>query len=187
MDAFSGVTQPLVHAVIVVNQEGARITSRYCDRAVWRDLMSQRAFEKRLLGKVQALQNVSESVEVMEIEDFVVAFKQSEDLFLFVVAPAYENELVMAQVLDSLYDTLHLLLRGQVFEEAVLDNLESLLLTVDELVDQEGIIMEVDPQELVERVGLRNDGLMEKVQVGEQTLGQALQTARDQLTRSILS
>lgn len=131
--------------------------------------------------------DVSESVDVIEFKDFVVAYKHSDDLFMFVVGSADENGLIMVEVLQALDDTLSTIMRGQVYEEAVLENLESLLLVIDELVDQEGIIMESDSEELVARVGQQGGSFMDQVPLGEQTLGQALQTARDQITCSILS
>lgn len=187
MQSLSGVEQPLVKAVVVINHEGKRICSRFCDRKLWSDQESQRAFEMSLLRKVQALGDVSDSVDVMEFKNFVVAYKQADDLFMFVVGGVHENELIMAEVLQALDETLNITMRGQVFEEAVLENLESLLLVVDELVDQEGVIMESEPAELAARVGQQGGSFMDQVPLGEQTLGQALQTARDQITRSILS
>lgn len=187
MQGLSGVEQPLVKSVVVINHEGKRICSRFCDRTLWGDQETQRSFEMSLLRKVQAMGDVSESVDVMEFKDYVVAYKQSDDLLMFVVGGADENELIMAEVLQSLDETLNIVMRGQVFEEAVLENLESLLLIVDELVDQEGIVMELDSGELAARVGQQSSGFMDQVPLGEQTLGQALQTARDQITRSILS
>lgn len=174
-------------AVVVINHEGKRICSRFCDRTLWGDEESRRAFEMSLLRKVQAMGDVSESVDVMEFKDFVIAYKHSDDLFMFVVGGVDENELIMVEVLQALDDTLATIMRNQVYEEAVLENLESLLLVIDELVDQEGIIMETEPEELVTRVGQQGGSFMDQVPLGEQTLGQALQTARDQITRSILS
>lgn len=187
MQGLSGVKQPLVKAVIVINHEGKRICSRFCDRKTWEDDEAQRAFEMDLLRKVQVMGEISDGVDVMEFMDFVVAYRQADDIFLFVVAGGEENELIMAEVLQALDETLNMVLRGQVFEEAVLENLESLLLIIDELVDQEGIIMETDHAELAARVGQQPGSFMDQVPLGEQTLGQALQTAREQITRSILS
>lgn len=187
MQGLSGVQQPLVKAVVVINHEGKRICSRFCDRVLWGDQEQQRAFEQSLLRKVQTLGDVSDNVDVMEFKDYVVAYKQADDMFMFVVGGADENELIMAEVLQALDEALNITMRGQVFEEAVLENLESMLLVIDELVDQEGVIMETDPVELSARVGQQGGSFMDQVPLGEQTLGQALQTARDQITRSILS
>lgn len=186
MQALAGVQQPLVKAVIVINHEGKRICSRFCDRKQWADLEAQRSFEMSLLRKVQQMGEVSEQI-VMEFGDYIVAYKQADDLFMFVVGGTDENELIMAEVLQTLDEALHTLMRGQVYEEMVQENLMSMLLVVDELVDAEGVIMETDASELAARVGSQGSSFMDQVPIGEQTLSQALQTARDQITRSILS
>lgn len=187
MQGLAGVEQPLVKAVIVINHEGKRICSRFCDRKQWKDQESQREFEMSLLRKVQTMGDVSDSVDVMEFKEYVVAYKQADDLFMFVLGGSLENELIMAEVLQSLDEALNITMRGQVFEEAVLEKLDSLLLVVDELVDQEGVVMESESSELASRVGQQGGSFIDQVPLGEQTLGQALQTARDQITRSILS
>lgn len=179
--------QPLVKAIIVVNQEGKRICSRYCKREEWPDLKFQRSFEKAMLAKVQALGDTSDAVEIMEFRNYIAAYRQSDDLFLFVVGAKHENELIIAEVLHSFDETLNLMMRGQVYEEAMLENLQGVLLVIDELVDQEGVIMESEPTELAARAGQMSSSFMDQVPLGEQTLSQALQTARDQITRSILS
>ena len=48
------------------------------------------------------------------------------------------------------------LLRGKVEKQTILENLELILLTLDELVD-DGIILEIDPLAIANRVLMRND------------------------------
>eukprot|EP00171_Calliarthron_tuberculosum_P017236 IDg17236t1 len=127
MQALAGVQQPLVKAVIVINHEGKRICSRFCDRKQWPDLEAQRAFEMSLLRKVQQMGETTDYI-VMEFGDYIVSFKQADDLCMFVVGGSDENELIMAEVLQTLDEALHTLLRGQVYEEAVQENLMSMLL-----------------------------------------------------------
>lgn len=124
--------------------------------------------------------------DVFDYEDFIVVFKQVDDVLLFVVGMSDENEVVLSEVLTTLDESLTMLLHHHVFEENLLVNLKKVLLVVDELVDQEGVILECSAPELVSRVG-STSYFAEGVPLGEQTLTQALQTARDQITRSILS
>lgn len=187
MQSLAGVQQPVVKAVIVINSSGRRICSRFCDRKQWGDLASQRLFESKLLEKVASMGEAIDQVDVMELGEYLVAYKQCDDVFMFVVGGANENELILADVLQTLDEALVTLLRGQVYESAILENLMHLLLVVDELVDAEGVIMESDPMELAARVNSNSGSIMDNVPIGEQTLSQALQTARDQITRSILS
>lgn len=187
MRGLSGVSQPLVKALIMINTEGKRIYSRFCDKNFWPTLEKEHEFEMSLLAKVQSMGELSEDVDIMEFGDYVVAYKQNDDIFMFVAAGRDENELIMAEVLSAFDETLATILRGQIYEENVLHNLQWVLLVIDELVDQEGIILETNSTELVERAGHGNSSFAGDISIGEQTLSQALQTARDQITRSILS
>lgn len=125
-------------------------------------------------------------VDIMEFGGHIVAYTQCDDLLMFVTGLASENELILAEVLGSLDESLNILLRGLVYEENVLLHLQGVLLVIDELVDQEGVVMESDPAELVSRAGVQSNSYIDNVPMGEQTLSQALQIAKDQIARSIL-
>eukprot|EP00180_Rhodochaete_pulchella_P004729 Plantae.Rhodophyta-Rhodochaete_pulchella.ctg9431.p2 GENE.Plantae.Rhodophyta-Rhodochaete_pulchella.ctg9431~~Plantae.Rhodophyta-Rhodochaete_pulchella.ctg9431.p2 ORF type:complete len:212 (+),score=49.82 Plantae.Rhodophyta-Rhodochaete_pulchella.ctg9431:70-636(+) len=184
---LEGVDQPLVKALLILNAEGKRVCSRFCDRKIFPGLTEEKAFEEALAKKVTVASDGFEAMEdVFEFGDFIVVFKQIDDLLFFVAGIASENEVVLADVLNTLDESLMMLLHNQVYEENVLKNLKSVLLIVDELVDQEGIIMETSASELVQRIG-QSAHFADGIPLGEQTLTQALQTARDQITRSILS
>lgn len=45
-----------------------------------------------------------------------------------------QNELILVSVLDVIYETILSLLRGQLDRRTILDNLELVLLTIDEVV-----------------------------------------------------
>ena len=45
-----------------------------------------------------------------------------------------QNELILVAVLDAIFDTVHSLLRGQADKRTMLENLELVLLTIDEVV-----------------------------------------------------
>ena len=188
MQGLAGVTQPLVKALVILNTDGKRLCSRFCDKSLWPTLESERTFETSLVRKLQGMGDLSDEVDLMEFSDFVVAYKQNDNVLLFVVADREENELVMTEVCTTLDEILHQVLGvGGIYEENVLQNLQWLLLIVDELVDQEGVIMEINAADLVERIGHGQSTFGGDLGIGEQTLSQALQTARDQITRSILS
>ena len=75
--------------------------------------------------------------------------------------------------------------RGQVSKKTLVENLDLLLLSIDEIVD-EGLILETDSTVVVSRVCMVGGGADggKDVPLSEQTFTQALQTARDQLVRS---
>jgi hypothetical protein len=74
--------------------------------------------------------------------------------------------------------------RGQVSKKTLVENLDLLLLSIDEIID-DGLILETDSNLVVGRVCMVGGGGADKdVPLSEQTFTQALQTARDQLVKS---
>ena len=72
----------------------------------------------------------------------------------FVSGNRNENEILLNDVLNSLYGSISLLLRGHVEDRALLENIDLILLILDELVDN-GIPLEDDSTEIVNRVTLK--------------------------------
>jgi hypothetical protein len=127
-------------------------------------------------------------------DDYVVVFKALGDLIFYVTGSVSENELVLYAALQALFESVSLLLRGQLDKKTALENLDLLLLCVDEVVDA-GLILETDPQTVASRVAMRGadseggvggaGGAGGAVGTAEQTLSQALGTAREMLVRSL--
>lgn len=127
-------------------------------------------------------------------DDYVVVFKAIGDLIFYVTGSVSENELVLYAALQALFESVSLLLRGQLDKKTALENLDLLLLCVDEVVDA-GLILETDPQTVASRVAMRGAdsdggvgagaGAGGAVGSAEQTLSQALGTAREMLVRSL--
>lgn len=65
----------------------------------------------------------------------LVLFKASYDVYLFVIAPERENELMIHSFLQSLYDSLNVLLQSQVDKRTILDNLDQVTIAIDESID----------------------------------------------------
>ncbi|XP_009890512.1 PREDICTED: coatomer subunit zeta-2, partial [Charadrius vociferus] len=82
--------------------------------------------------------------------------RSSVDLCVYVVGGCQENELMLSAVLACLLDTLGHLLRKEVEKRWLLDNMEGTFLVVDEIVDR-GVILESDPQQVIQRLSLRVD------------------------------
>lgn len=55
-------------------------------------------------------------------------------LYLLFCTSSNQNELILVGVLDTVFDTISALLRGQFDKRVMLDNLELILLTIDEVV-----------------------------------------------------
>ena len=74
-------------------------------------------------------------------------------------------------------------LRNQVSKRTLVENLDLLLLSIDEIID-DGLILETDSNLVVGRVCMVGGGDNKDVPLSEQSFTQALQTARDQLVKS---
>jgi hypothetical protein len=81
-------------------------------------------------------------------------------------------------VLDGGYEAISLLLRDQMDEHSLLDNLELVLLALDELIDT-GVILEMDPKAIKSRV-LMMDANGTDAAIGDMTIGEAFEKAKTQ-------
>jgi len=175
-----------VKAVIILDSEGKRILSKYYspDFAITKD---QQAFEKNLYEKTKK----APTGEILMFDGLVTVYKNNIDVFVYVVGSASENELILASVLTSLTESLELVLGNQVERRLLLDNFDSLALTMDELIDG-GIILESDPSQIASRVSMKNsegDQITGSVQsslpISEQTFNQASSLMKN-FARSLL-
>lgn len=73
--------------------------------------------------------------DLFQFDNNLVLFKSSYDVYLFVIAPERENELMIHSFLQSLYDTLTVLLQSQIDKRTILDNLDLVTIAIDESVD----------------------------------------------------
>lgn len=189
---------PSVSSIVILDDEGKRVAVKYyetlkyvislsmnllrvnvhsCRRA--RDV--QFTFERNLFTKSSHLSGKGE-VELLVLDDYIAVHKASHDLRFYVAARHDENELILVSVLETLYEALCTLLRGVVDKHAALENLDLVLLVIDELIDG-GLILETDPTTIVNRVSMEES--MEH-SLAEQTISQALATAREQISRNLL-
>lgn len=169
------ITLYTVKAILVMDNDGNRLLAKYYDNA-FPTVKQQRDFEQSLFNKTHRA-----NAEVMLLDGFTCLYRTSVDLYFAVIGNSRENELMLLSVLNCLYESVSLILRKDVEKRSFLDNMDAMLLTIDEICD-EGIIMESDPSEVVHRVALRGDD----ISLGEQTVAQVLQSAKEQLKWSLL-
>ncbi|GER28397.1 coatomer subunit zeta-1 [Striga asiatica] len=117
------------------------------------------------------------------LENNIIVYKFVQDLHFFLTGGDDENELILATVLQGFVDAVTLLLRNNVDLREALENLDLILLCLDEIVDG-GIVLETDGSVIAGKVASHtmDDG----APLSEQTISQALATAREHLTRSLL-
>ncbi|XP_030552955.1 coatomer subunit zeta-1-like isoform X2 [Rhodamnia argentea] len=173
---------PSVKNVLLLDSEGNRVAAKYyCDD--WPTNSAKEAFEKAVFTKTQKT-NARTEAEIAMIENNVVVYKFVQSLHFFVTGGEDENELILATVLQGFCDAVGLLLRGHVDRREALENLDLILMCLDEIVDG-GIILETDPNVIAGKVA--SQSVDAGGPLSEQTISQALATAREHLTRSLLN
>jgi len=178
--AAAGAISPMycVRAIVVLDSEGGRIAAKYYSQSgLSGALKEQQAFERRL-----ALKTLKQPSEVVMLENATALYRAAGDVHIFVVGASDENELLLLNVLNTLHEALQDALRGQIDKRSMLENLDTVLLVLDELVD-DGIILETDPQLVATRATMRN--VEGEASLPEQTLTQALHIAREQIIKAL--
>jgi len=166
-----------VKSVLVLDSEGKRICCKYFTDE-YPSSKEQLIFEKNLFQKTHRA-----NAEILMWDNVIAVYRSSADVLFYVTGGYDENELVLVSVLNAFYDALSKLLRNQVDKRTMLENLDYVLLALDELVDN-GVILESDPMVIAQRVAMK--GADSDIPLSEQTISQALQSAREQIARSLL-
>lgn len=164
-----------VKAIAILDNDGNRIISRYYDNT-FSTVKEQKAFEKNLFNKTHRANS-----EIIMLDGITCVYRSNVDLFFYVMGSSHDNELILASVLNCLYDSISQVLRKNVEKRTMMDNLDVVILAVDEICDG-GIILEADSSAVTSRVALRQDD----IPLGEQTVAQVLQSAKEQLKWSLL-
>lgn len=151
---MASLDTPQISAILVQDSEGERIVAKFWSPSDFPDAAAEAEFEKKLFKKTKASGGPRADAEVLMLEGFTVVFKGGPDITFTVVGPQEENDLMLVAVLDSLWDTMSLLLKGAIEKRTLLAQLELLLLTLDELVEG-GVPFELDPHTIESRVMLR--------------------------------
>ncbi|CAE7413767.1 unnamed protein product [Symbiodinium microadriaticum] len=187
---FVKVLVPYISCLLVLDSDGERIIAKYYNGKAKTE---QTKFEAMLQKKTKFL-NFRSDAEVILLDQEIVVVKGSTDCKLIICGSVDENELILVSVLDAVFDTILTLLRGQFDKRVMLDNLELILLTIDEVLDH-GQIMELEATSVASRVLMKGSadvgGAMNNqataAAVGDMTISQALGLARNQFIKSLTS
>lgn len=162
--------------MVILDNDGHRILAKYYDPNVFPTSKEQKTFEKNLFNKTHRA-----NAEIIMLDGLTCVYKSNVDLFFYVMGSSHENELILMSVLQCLYDSISQILRKNVEKRTLLENLEIVMLAMDEICDG-GIILEAEPSSVVQSVALRTDD----IPLGEQTVAQVLQSAKEQIKSAIL-
>uniref|UniRef100_A0A5B7AQ38 Coatomer subunit zeta n=1 Tax=Davidia involucrata TaxID=16924 RepID=A0A5B7AQ38_DAVIN len=172
---------PTIKNMLLLDSEGKRVAVKYYSDD-WPTNSAKLAFEKSVFTKTQKT-NARAEAEIAMFENNIVVYKFIQDLHFFVTGGDDENELILATVLQGFFDAVTLLLRNNVEKMEALENLDLILLCLDEIVDG-GMILETDANIIAGKVATHS--MEAGAPLSEQTITQALATARDHLARSLL-
>ncbi|KAL8460830.1 hypothetical protein ACS0TY_032363 [Phlomoides rotata] len=172
---------PSVKNILLLDSEGMRVASKYYSDD-WPTNTAKEAFEKTVFSKTHKT-NARAEAEFAMLENNIIVYKFVQDLHFYVTGGEDENELILASVLQGFFDAVDILLRGNVDKREALENLDVILLCIDEIVDG-GIILETDSNTIASKVA--GHSVDSGAPLSEQTISQALATAREHLTRSLL-
>lgn len=178
---------PSISAVVLLDSEGKRIVVRYYKSAL-AGTTEELAFEKKLFDKT-ARTNAKGDAEIIILDGLVTVYRNSGDVWLYVVGTQSENELILTSVLSALNEALTSLLRGPPDKRLLLDNFDTLLLALDEMIDA-GMILETEAAAIVNRVGMKAADASAPSEAGgafsEGNLNSMFASAREQIARSLL-
>jgi coatomer subunit zeta len=195
---MSDLSVPIIHSVVILDQDGSRMLAKYYDGQSKGEQIKN---EINLHKKCRNMATKNGDAEIIPVDHEVIVFRSGADCKFFLAGPADENELILVAVMDAIYEALSGLLKGQIDKGTIFDNLELVLLTLDEVIDQ-GHIVETDPNAVISRVLMRGNssnnadsGMSEsggsrggqETAVGDMTISQALGLARDQFMKSLIS
>ncbi|GFP85702.1 coatomer subunit zeta-1, partial [Phtheirospermum japonicum] len=172
---------PTIKNILLLDSEGKRVAVKYYSDD-WPTNSAKVAFEKSVFTKTQKT-NARTEAEITMLESNIIVYKFVQDLHFFITGGDDENELILATVLQGFFDAVTLLLRNNVDQREALENLDLILLCLDEIVDG-GIVLETDGSIIAGKVATHS--MDDGAPLSEQTISQALATAREHLTRSLL-
>lgn len=189
-------------AILVLDGDGNRLAGKYYGKFLSGSQESvqevRSTFERQLHQKINGIAARSDAPEVVSCAGHTCVFAgggSQGDVRIVHVGPPGESELVLAHLVEGMYEALAHLMGGATDRTMVLDNLELVFLLIDEHCDG-GIILETDGKKMAASVLLRDDadgiedkmggnvaatqGMPAGVSAGDMTIGQALRQAREQ-------
>eukprot|EP00397_Hematodinium_sp_SG-2012_P052808 GEMP01062673.1.p1 GENE.GEMP01062673.1~~GEMP01062673.1.p1 ORF type:complete len:198 (+),score=45.16 GEMP01062673.1:104-697(+) len=183
-------------AIVILDVDGERLAARYNSSSleVFPDIQSQCAFEKRIIQKLpkpsaQRSDTRWDNADVAIIDDFLVLFKGTNDVFVCVVANTHENEIMLTQLLDGIFGSLTAttctsIISQGLSKRSILEGLEMTILILDEVQD-DGVILETEEEKIIARVKMHAGGTEALSTPGRDAFAQATENTKNKLLHSL--
>ncbi|OEH74901.1 coatomer zeta-2 [Cyclospora cayetanensis] len=149
--------------LLVLDADGERICVHYPQippalgpQGPYVDFEAQRRLEGLLHQSLLKIRGMTEA-DALQAEGEVAVGLPVGDVFLFAVSPeASANELLLLEVVEALRSVLASLCSGTISRQALIDNLDSVMLALDQILDQ-GLLLETNPSAILARVHMQGD------------------------------
>jgi len=166
-----------IKGLLILDQDGERIFAKYFNPPEnLSNPKGQKAFEKTLHKKTN-----DANAEIIMLDGLTIVYRSSVDVFFYVIGSQQENELILVATLNTIFDAISLLTKKSVEKRTLLSSLDAVYLAMDEVCDS-GIIIESDPETIFSRSSSKQDDLP----LGDQTVAEVLQKAKEQIRWSLL-
>jgi len=166
-----------IKGILILNQDGERIYAKYFNPPEnLSNSKGQKEFEKQLHKKTN-----DANAEIIMLEGLTIVYRSSVDVFFYVIGSQQENELILVNILNAIFEAVSLITKKSVEKRTLLNNLEAIYLAMDEVCDS-GIILESDPESIFTKSSSKQDELP----LGDQTVAEVLQKAKEQIRWSLL-
>eukprot|EP00931_Biecheleriopsis_adriatica_P078286 TRINITY_DN51747_c0_g1_i1.p1 TRINITY_DN51747_c0_g1~~TRINITY_DN51747_c0_g1_i1.p1 ORF type:complete len:195 (+),score=59.57 TRINITY_DN51747_c0_g1_i1:64-648(+) len=181
-------------ALLVLDTDGGRLAVKYNSIArkdLFPTVKQQTAFEKRVINKLPKPSASRSEVDVAVIDEYTVIFQACNDVVVAAVAAASENELVVLELVEGIYNSMsnacqgNSLLSSGLTKQLVLDSLSDVLFILDEVVDN-GLIMETDHEKISARIKMIDETEVTQSAQAEQMFQKATQSAKQKLLGSLM-
>ncbi|EAY10766.1 hypothetical protein TVAG_121700 [Trichomonas vaginalis G3] len=145
--SFQDLTK--VKAVFFYSHSGSRITAQYYDNSI--------PDEKRTDFENNIFKRASEDFDgqIMQHEEYITVYRNCNDVVGFVVGDLKANELLLDEVLETIFTALSLVYKKVSYDD-LMKQIDLLYLLLDETIEQ-GYIFEGDPEIVAARVVLKDD------------------------------
>lgn len=179
-----------IAGILITSKSGRKIIGKYYKETP--ELTQQKPdLEKKLHTKVSRSDDTGDE-DILLFEKYSVIYRSYRDVRLYLLTAHTENELVALEVFNAFLEALGFLLDHDITELTIAENLDLVLLLIDELVD-DGMVYEINSEELLQRVSMRDSGAHGGATSGisspgypnDVTLASAMKSVGDQLFRSL--
>lgn len=158
-----------IRAIILLDTNGKRALAKYFD-----DKIKHEHFEKQIYSRSKSREARD---DVLLVDGYLIVHRRVANYYVYIVGGRNENPLILDKFICCLVEVLATLLTNDVADVysaekeylTIFDAMDQVILALDELCDN-GIILETDPNLILQRVCLR-DGVV------EQSMARVLQQA----------